>query len=252
MIFYPAIDLKDGRCVRLEKGEMATAVVFNNDPAEQAARFAAAGVDWLHVVDLDGAFAGRPVNAAAVEAILATVRVKVQLGGGIRTMDGIETWLARGLTRVILGTVALREPALVRAACRAFPGQIAVGLDARGGRVALSGWVDQTDVTTIDAARRFADCGVACLIYTDIGRDGVRVGPDIDGTLALAEAVPIPVIASGGIGALEDLIALKASAGARLNGVIVGRALYDGAIAVRDAIRVLAAGTPGGGGMAAC
>jgi phosphoribosylformimino-5-aminoimidazole carboxamide ribotide isomerase len=252
VILYPAIDLKDGCCVRLERGEMATATVFSTDPAAQAAAFAAAGAAWLHVVDLDGAFAGRPVNATAVQAIIAATPLKVQLGGGIRSMARIDDWLAKGVARVILGTQAMRDPDLVHAACRAHPGRIAVGLDARQGRVALAGWAEQTDVPIADAAARFAGAGVACLIYTDIGRDGVLAGPDIAGTLALAQQVAIPVIASGGVGSLADVIALKAAAGDRLDGVIAGRAIYDGRLDVGAAIRVLAGGASAPGGALPC
>ncbi len=247
MIFYPAIDLKEGRCVRLLRGEMATATVFNDDPAAQAEAFAAAGAEWLHVVDLDGAFAGRPVNTAAVEAILARVRIPVQLGGGIRTLDRIAFWLDRGVRRVILGTVALRDPNLVLAACRTYPGRIAVGLDARNGRVAVSGWAEQTEVSVAVAARRFEDHGVAALIYTDIGRDGALAGPDVAGTVALAQSVRLPLIASGGIGSLVDLEALRAAGGDLIEGVIAGRALYDGRIDVAAAIAVLRPAEAGAG-----
>ncbi|MFO1152342.1 MAG: 1-(5-phosphoribosyl)-5-[(5-phosphoribosylamino)methylideneamino]imidazole-4-carboxamide isomerase [Rhodospirillales bacterium] len=239
MIFFPAIDLKGGQCVRLQKGDMATAVVFNADPGAQAEAFAAAGAEWLHMVDLDGAFAGRAMNAAAVEAILARMTIPVQLGGGIRSAERIDFWLGQGVARVILGTVALRDPALVLQACRAHPGRIAVGLDARDGRVAISGWAEQTDVTVIDAARRFEDAGVAALIYTDIGRDGILAGPDVTGTVALARSVRIPVIASGGVGSLADLQGLQAAGGDLIAGVIAGRAIYDGRIDVAGAIDVL-------------
>jgi len=207
-------------------------------PAAQARAFADAGCRWLHLVDLNGAFAGRPVNAAAVEAILAAVSVPVQLGGGIRDMGQIETWLAKGVARVILGTVAVREPALVRAAARRFPGRIAVGIDARGGRVAVAGWAETTDRSALDLARSFEDAGVAALIYTDIERDGSLEGPNIEDTAALAEAVSVPVIASGGVASLDDLRALKAC-GAPLDGVICGRALYDGRIDVAEAVALL-------------
>ena len=240
MILYPAIDLKDGKCVRLLRGEMEAATVFNDDPAAQARAFEAAGCGWLHLVDLNGAFAGQPVNAAAVEAILASVTVPTQLGGGIRDMGTIEGWLAKGLARVILGTVAVRDPGLVREAARAFPGRVAVGIDARGGRVAVEGWAETTEMTAVDLARRFEDAGVAAIIYTDIDRDGAMGGPNIEATAALARAVSIPVIASGGVSSMEDLRALKAC-GAALDGVISGRALYDGRIDLAEAVALLAA-----------
>ena len=238
MILYPAIDLKDGNCVRLYKGEMDQATVFNDDPAAQARAFEAAGCEWLHLVDLNGAFAGEPVNGAAVEAILAAVKVPAQLGGGIRDMATIERWLDKGLARVILGTVAVENPDLVRAAARAFPGQVAVGIDARDGRVATKGWAEETDVLVTDLARSFEDAGVAAIIYTDINRDGAMQGPNVEATAALANAVSIPVIASGGVSSLDDLRALKAC-GAPLNGVISGRALYDGAIDLAEALDIL-------------
>ncbi|MEM6695778.1 MAG: 1-(5-phosphoribosyl)-5-[(5-phosphoribosylamino)methylideneamino]imidazole-4-carboxamide isomerase [Pseudomonadota bacterium] len=241
MILFPAIDLKDGQCVRLVRGEMDQATVFSDDPAGQAQAFAAAGCDWLHLVDLNGAFAGAPVNAAVVEAILAAVSIPAQLGGGIRDMATIEVWLGKGLARVILGTVAVEDPALVRAAAAAFPGQIAVGIDARGGKVATKGWAEETDIDATDLARRFEDAGVAALIYTDIDRDGAMQGPNVAATAALARAVEIPVIASGGVSSLEDLAALKNS-GADLHGVISGRALYDGALDLAQALTLLRAG----------
>jgi len=239
VILYPAIDLKDGQCVRLLRGDMAAATVFSDDPAAQAAAFEAAGCQWVHLVDLNGAFAGRAVNAAAVEAVLARVRAPCQLGGGIRDLAAIEGWLSKGLARVILGTVAVRDPALVRGAARAFPGRVAVGIDARGGRVAVEGWAETTDLTALDLARRFEDAGVAAIIYTDIDRDGAMQGPNVAATAALANAVRIPVIASGGVSSLDDLRALK-DCGAPLDGVISGRALYDGRIDVAEAVRVLA------------
>ena len=239
MILYPAIDLKDGQCVRLLRGDMAAATVFSDDPAAQAAAFEAAGCQWVHLVDLNGAFAGRAVNAAAVEAVLARVRAPCQLGGGIRDLAAIEGWLSKGLARVILGTVAVRDPALVRGAARAFPGRVAVGIDARGGRVAVEGWAETTDLTALDLARRFEDAGVAAIIYTDIDRDGAMQGPNVAATAALASAVRIPVIASGGVSSLDDLRALK-GCGAPLDGVISGRALYDGRIDAGEAVRVLA------------
>ncbi|MGR3468914.1 MAG: 1-(5-phosphoribosyl)-5-[(5-phosphoribosylamino)methylideneamino]imidazole-4-carboxamide isomerase [Shimia sp.] len=237
MILYPAIDLKDGQAVRLLRGEMEAATVFNDDPAAQARVFEDAGCAWLHLVDLNGAFAGRPVNAAAVEAILAATTVPAQLGGGIRDMATIATWLDKGLARVILGTVAVEDPELVREAARAFPGQVAVGIDARGGRVATKGWAEETDVTAPDLARRFEDAGVAAIVYTDIDRDGAMGGPNIKATAALARAVDIPVIASGGVSSLADLQALKATS--VIAGAISGRALYDGAIDLRAALAAL-------------
>ncbi|MCA3439962.1 MAG: 1-(5-phosphoribosyl)-5-[(5-phosphoribosylamino)methylideneamino]imidazole-4-carboxamide isomerase [Rhodobacter sp.] len=237
MILYPAIDLKDGQCVRLLRGDMAAATVFGDDPAAQAAAFVAAGCDWLHLVDLNGAFAGQPVNGAAVAAILARVAVPCQLGGGIRDMATIETWLDRGLARVILGTVAVENPALVRKAAGTFPGRIAVGIDARGGRVATRGWAETTDVIATDLARRFEDAGVAALIYTDIDRDGAMGGPNIAATVALARAVGIPVIASGGVAVMADLLALRDTG--VIAGAISGRALYDGTIDLETALRAL-------------
>ncbi|MFT7025818.1 MAG: phosphoribosylformimino-5-aminoimidazole carboxamide ribotide isomerase [Paracoccaceae bacterium] len=238
MILYPAIDLKDGQCVRLLRGAMEEATVFNDDPAAQAAAFEAAGCDWVHLVDLNGAFAGKPVNAAAVEAILARITVPAQLGGGIRDMATIEAWLTRGLARVILGTVAVRDPGLVKAAALAFPGKVAVGIDARDGMAAVEGWAETTDISALDLARRFEDAGVAAIIYTDIARDGAMQGPNIEATAALAHAVSIPVIASGGVSSMEDLRALKAC-GAPLDGAISGRAIYDGRIDVAEAVRAL-------------
>ncbi len=229
MILYPAIDLKDGQCVRLVRGEMEQATVFNDDPAAQARAFQDAGCQWVHLVDLNGAFAGTPVNGAAVEGILSAVTVPCQLGGGIRDMATIEMWLEKGLARVILGTVAVRNPGLVKDAARAFPGKVAVGIDARGGMVAVEGWAETTDITALDLARKFEDAGVAAIIYTDIDRDGAMGGPNVEATAALANAVSIPVIASGGVSSMADLQALKDS-GAKLDGVISGRALYDGRI----------------------
>lgn len=239
MILYPAIDLKDGKCVRLLHGEMDKATVFGDDPAAQAAKFEAAGCEWLHLVDLNGAFAGRPVNAAAVEAILARIRVPAQLGGGIRDMTTIETWLGKGLARVILGTVAVENPALVREAARAFPGKVAVGIDARDGRVATRGWAEETSVMATELAKSFEDAGVAALIYTDINRDGAMTGPNVEATAALARAVSIPVIASGGVSSLADLVALRDTG--IIAGAISGRALYDGAIDLAEALAALAA-----------
>jgi phosphoribosylformimino-5-aminoimidazole carboxamide ribotide isomerase len=239
MILYPAIDLKDGQCVRLLRGEMEAATVFGDDPAAQALKFQTAGCDWLHLVDLNGAFAGKPVNGAAVEAILAAITVPAQLGGGIRDMATIEMWLQKGLARVILGTVAVENPDLVRAAARAFPGQVAVGIDARKGMVATKGWATETDIHVTDLARSFEDAGVAAIIYTDIDRDGAMAGPNIAATAALARAVAIPVIASGGVSSLADLVALRDTG--CIAGAISGRALYDGAIDLASALSALRA-----------
>ena len=238
MILYPAIDLKDGNAVRLLRGNMDKSTVFNTDPAAQAMEFVAAGCDWLHLVDLNGAFEGAPVNAAPVEAILAQAKVPAQLGGGIRDLATIERWLDKGLARVILGTVAVENPALVREAAKTFPGQVAVGIDARNGRVATKGWANETDIHVTDLARSFEDNGVAAIIYTDINRDGAMQGPNVDATAALANAVSIPVIASGGVSSLTDLIALR-DCGAPLNGAISGRALYDGALDLKHALEAL-------------
>jgi phosphoribosylformimino-5-aminoimidazole carboxamide ribotide isomerase len=238
MILYPAIDLKDGKAVRLLRGDMGAATVFNEDPAAQALEFVAAGCEWLHLVDLNGAFAGVPVNAAPVEAILARCKVPAQLGGGIRDMATIEAWLDKGLARVILGTVAVENPTLVREAARAFPGHVAVGIDARNGRVATKGWATETDVDATDLAKSFEDAGVSALIYTDIDRDGAMQGPNIEATAALARAVSIPVIASGGVSSLYDLIALR-DCGVALDGAISGRALYDGALDLGAALAAL-------------
>lgn len=238
MIFYPAIDLKGGQCVRLLRGRMDQATVFGEDPAAQARAFQDAGCEWLHLVDLDGAFAGRPENAAAVEAILGSVSIPVQLGGGIRSMETVDRWLGLGVARVILGTVAVRDPALLRAAAKAHPGRVAVGIDARGGRVAVEGWAEETDIGAIDLARRFEDAGVAAIVFTDIDRDGAMQGPNVESTAALARAVSIPVIASGGVSSMDDLRAL-AACGAPLNGVISGRAVYEGAIDPGAAVALL-------------
>jgi phosphoribosylformimino-5-aminoimidazole carboxamide ribotide isomerase len=239
MILYPAIDLKDGQCVRLLRGEMDAATVFGDDPAAQAAAFQAAGCEWLHLVDLNGAFAGTPVNAKAVEAILARITVPAQLGGGIRDMATISMWLEKGLARVILGTVAVENPQLVRDAAKAFPGQVAVGIDARKGFVATKGWATETTVRARDLARSFEDAGVAAIIYTDIDRDGAMQGPNIEATEALARAVTIPVIASGGVSSMVDLIALRDTG--VIAGAISGRALYDGAIDLASALTTLKA-----------
>jgi phosphoribosylformimino-5-aminoimidazole carboxamide ribotide isomerase len=239
MILFPAIDLKDGRCVRLEQGDMARATTFNADPAAQARSFAADGFRYLHVVDLNGAFAGRSENGVAVEAILAAVDIPVQLGGGIRDLAAIEGWLARGVARVILGTVAVNDPALVKEAARKFPGRVAVGIDARAGKVAVRGWAEETTMQASDLARRFADAGVAAIIYTDIERDGLLKGLNIPATLALANAVPIPVIASGGLASLADVERLLQPDCAILEGAIAGRALYDGRLDAKTALALI-------------
>jgi phosphoribosylformimino-5-aminoimidazole carboxamide ribotide isomerase len=240
MILFPAIDLKDGQCVRLKLGDMAAATVFNDSPAAQAAAFEQQGFSYLHIVDLNGAFAGKPVNATAVDAILAAVSMPCQLGGGIRDMATVEMWLRKGVRRVILGTVAVRDPALVRTACKAFPGQVAVGIDAKGGRVATEGWAETSDLTVIDLARRFEDAGVAAIIYTDIDRDGVLAGLNMPATLSLARATAIPVIASGGLASMADIEALCRPDAAILEGAISGRALYDGRIDPGEALRRIA------------
>jgi phosphoribosylformimino-5-aminoimidazole carboxamide ribotide isomerase len=237
MILYPAIDLKDGQCVRLLRGEMSAATVFGDDPAAQALKFQDAGCQWLHLVDLNGAFAGTPVNGAAVEAILAAVKVPAQLGGGIRDMATVEMWLTRGLARVILGTAAVENPDFVRQAARAFPGQVAVGIDARKGMVATKGWATETTIHATDLARSYEDAGVAALIYTDIDRDGAMQGPNTEATAALARAVSIPVIASGGVSSMADLLALRDTG--VIAGAISGRALYDGAIDLSEALTAL-------------
>lgn len=248
MILFPAIDLKDGQCVRLYKGDMAQATVFNDDPGAQAAAFVAAGASYLHIVDLNGAFAGHPVNGAAVDRILAAANgVPVQLGGGIRSLETIAFWLARGVRRVILGTVALRAPAIVKEAARSFPGQVAVGIDAKGGRVAVEGWAETSELRVLDLARKFEDAGVASIIYTDIDRDGTLAGVNVEATVALAEALTIPVIASGGVASLDDLRALvNAKRGRRgtIEGAISGRAIYDGRLDLAAAIAYLKEAAP--------
>ena len=239
MILFPAIDLKDGQCVRLKLGDMAQATVYNADPAAQAKAFEDQGFEWLHVVDLNGAFTGHSVNGAAVEAILRATKKPVQLGGGIRTIEHIEAWLAKGLARVILGTVAVRDPALVIEACREFPGKIAVGIDAKGGKVAVEGWAEASQLGVVELARKFEGAGVAAIIYTDIDRDGILAGINWESTLQLAEAVSIPVIASGGLASIADIVRMTMPDAARLEGAISGRALYDGRIDPAEAIRVL-------------
>lgn len=240
MILFPAIDLKDGACVRLRQGDMEAATVFNTYPAAQARDFESQGFEWLHVVDLNGAFEGKPVNETAVEAIFAAVHIPIQLGGGIRDLDTIVTWLNKGIDRVILGTVALRDPALVREAAPDFPGCIAVGIDAREGKVAVEGWAQTSEVTALDMARRFEDAGVAAIIYTDIARDGVLEGLNLDATAELAKAVAIPVIASGGLAGIEDVRKLLEPRYAMLEGAITGRALYDGRLDAAEALALMA------------
>ncbi|MEZ5898632.1 MAG: 1-(5-phosphoribosyl)-5-[(5-phosphoribosylamino)methylideneamino]imidazole-4-carboxamide isomerase [Hyphomicrobiaceae bacterium] len=239
MILFPAIDLKDGKCVRLKLGEMDQATVFNDDPAAQAATFERQGFQYLHIVDLNGAFAGKPVNGAAVEAILKAISMPAQLGGGIRDLATIEAWLAKGIARVILGTVAVRDPALVKAACKAFPGRVAVGIDAKGGKVAVEGWAETSELTAIDLARQFEDAGVSAIIYTDIERDGVLKGLNLPATAELARATSIPVIASGGLASIADVKALLEPQYAMLEGAITGRALYDGRIDPAEALALL-------------
>ncbi len=239
MILFPAIDLKDGQCVRLKLGDMDQATVFNHDPAAQAMIFQTQGFEWLHLVDLNGAFAGMPVNGAAVESILDTITIPVQLGGGIRNLGQIEDWLARGVKRVILGTIALKFPAIVRDACKHFPGSIVVGIDAKGGRVAVEGWAETADLTAIELAARFEDAGVSAIIFTDIDRDGVLKGLNIESTLALARATHIPVIASGGLASLDDVTRLLQADCQILQGAISGRALYDGRLDAGAALHMI-------------
>lgn len=241
MIFFPAIDLKDGQCVRLYQGDMDQVTVFGDDPAAQARVFAEAGASWLHVVDLNGAVSGRPVNEDAVAGILDALDIPVQLGGGIRDRETITFWLKRGVRRVILGTAAVKDPDLVKQACKDHPNRVAVGIDAREGLVAVEGWTEVSEITALDLARKFEDSGVAAIIYTDISRDGAMQGPNMEATVELAKAVSIPVIASGGVSSLADLEALKAAGDSLLEGVISGRALYDGRIDLTKAVRLLAA-----------
>ena len=241
MISLPAIDLKNGEAVRLEQGDMARATIFHREPAEQARTFAAQGFKYLHIVDLDGAFAGRPMNAGAVERILSAVKIPVQLGGGIRDRATIEAWLGKGVARVIIGTAAVRDPALVKEAAKAFPGRVAVGLDARGGNVAVEGWAKTSELAALEIARRFEDAGVAAIVYTDIARDGMLKGLNLDATIALADALSIPVIASGGFASLDDVRALLAARAQKLAGAIVGRALYDGRLDAAEALKLIGA-----------
>lgn len=241
MIIYPAIDLKGGKCVRLYKGDMTKDTVYNENPAAQAHEWARAGFAWIHVVDLDGAISGAPANARAVREIIKTVDIPVQMGGGIRSMAQIEKWLAEGLSRIILGTVAVRDPDLVRLACNEFPGQIAVGIDARQGNVAVQGWVEQSDISATELAKKFEDAGVSTIIYTDIDRDGTGQGLNMVSTIALAQSTSIPVIASGGVGSLDDLKLVRDAAAFGVSGVIVGKALYDGRVKPEDALKIVAA-----------
>ena len=239
MILFPAIDIKDGRCVRLKHGQMSQATVFNDDPAAQARLFEAQGFGWLHIVDLDGAFAGKPANAPAVESILQVIAIPAQLGGGIRDLATIEMWLGKGIRRVILGTVAVRNPGLVREACRLFAGRVAVGIDARGGKVAVEGWAETSELTGVELARRFEDAGVAAIIYTDIDRDGALKGLNLPATAELARATTVPVIASGGLASIDDVKALLRPEYTMLEGAIAGRALYDGRLDPRAALALI-------------
>ncbi len=240
MILYPAIDLKDGQCVRVVHGDLDTATVFNASPADQARAWAASGFHWIHVVDLNGAVSGKAVNADAVEAILGSVSIPVQLGGGIRTLADIEGWIEAGVSRVILGTVAVREPQIVREAAKRWPEQIAVSVDVRGGKVAVQGWTEDSDLDAVTVAKRFEDAGVGALIITDIDRDGTVMGFNVDAFGAIADAVNIPVIAAGGLATVEDIVRLKARKGVKIAGAILGRALYNGAIVPAEALRVAA------------
>jgi len=239
VILFPAIDLKGGQCVRLEQGDMARATVFSLDPAAQAESFAAQGFEFLHVVDLDGAFAGQPMNAGAVEAMLKAVTMPLQLGGGIRDLATVEAWLEKGVARVIIGTAAVRDPDLVRTAAKKFPGRVAVGLDARDGKVAVEGWAETSEVTALDIAQRFEDAGVAAIIFTDIARDGLLKGLNLDATIALADRIAIPVIASGGLASIEDIKAMLTPRAKRLAGAIAGRALYDGRLDAAAALKLI-------------
>ena len=242
MILFPAIDLKNGECVRLEQGDMARATVFNRDPAAQAESFQTAGFQWLHLVDLDGAFAGKPVNALAVAAILKKTKIPVQLGGGIRNLATVERWLGEGIARVIVGTAAVRDPDFVRQAARKFPGRVAVGIDARAGKVAVAGWAEETQLEAVELARLFEDAGVAAIVYTDVERDGMLQGLNLDSTIALADAVKIPVVASGGLGSIDDIRRLLEPRAKKLEGAIAGRALYDGRLDAKEALDLIRAG----------
>jgi phosphoribosylformimino-5-aminoimidazole carboxamide ribotide isomerase len=237
MILYPAIDLKDGECVRLEEGRMDQATIFNADPRAQAQLFQSAGFHWLHVVDLDGAIAGEPKNAGAVQRILDSAAIPVQVGGGVRSIQSVSYWLDAGASRVIVGTIAVRDPKLVRDMAREFPERIAVGIDAREGKVAVEGWVEQTEIDAVELAKRFEDCGVAALIVTDIGRDGMKRGVNVEFTGRMADSIHIPVIASGGVASAADIAALRARPGRPIHGAIIGRALYDGALSAADALK---------------
>ncbi len=239
MYLLPAIDLKEGKCVRLKQGDMNQATIFNDDPAKQAESFASEGAEWIHLVDLDGAFAGRPVNAAAVEEILKAVDVRIELGGGIRSLETIEMWLKKGVSRVILGTIALRDPDFVKRACLEFPNQIAVGIDAKNGFVAVEGWAETAQMTAVDLAKKFESAGVSAIIYTDVARDGVLSGPNLATTVQLARSVSTPVIVSGGVSSLDDIRACKAEEKNNIIGVIAGRAVYDNRFTVREAVDVL-------------
>jgi phosphoribosylformimino-5-aminoimidazole carboxamide ribotide isomerase len=239
VILFPAIDLKNGEAVRLEQGDMARATVFNRDPVAQARTFESLGFEWLHLVDLDGAFAGKPVNARAVAAIRKAVKIPVQLGGGIRNLATVERWLSEGITRVIIGTAAVRDPDFVKAAARKFPGKVAVGIDARAGKVAVSGWAEETQLEAVELARLFENGGVAAIVYTDVERDGMMQGLNLDATIALAESVSIPVIASGGFASIDDVRALIAPRAKKLEGAIAGRALYDGRLDAKEALALV-------------
>ncbi len=239
MILFPAIDLKDGLAVRLQQGDMARATVFHRDPAQQARSFEAQGFEYLHIVDLDGAFAGKPVNAAAVERILEMVGIPVQLGGGVRDMATVEGWLGKGVDRVIIGTAAVRNPALVKDAAKKFSGRVAVGLDAKDGKVAVEGWAETSELSALEIARRFEDAGVSAIIYTDVSRDGMLQGLNLDATITLAEQISIPVIASGGLASLDDIKALLAPSAKKLAGAIAGRALYDGRLDAAEALKLI-------------
>ncbi len=239
MILFPAIDLQDGKCVRLRRGDFSKVTVFSDDPAAQAASFAEQGAEWLHVVDLDGAYEGRPVNTDAIKGILDAVDIPIQLGGGMRGLNMAETWINAGASRIILGTAAQRRPELVKEVCGAFPGKVAVGIDAKRGRVAVEGWSETSDMAAVDLARKFEDAGVAAIIYTNIDKDGMMQGPDVEGTKALAESISTPVIASGGVSSIEDLQALKAIEASGVMGVIAGRAVYDGKVAIGEAVELL-------------